>query len=384
MALLKKKEFEQPANVKSKYCVSIFIPTHRAGKEVIESHDRLKLKKKTQELENSLEEKGLNGREREPYISNLKKLLNDSDFWRHQSDGLSVFITKDDFKYYSLPLYFDEYIYISEEFYLKPLLNLFNTDKKFFMLGLSLHDTKLYEATKYEIEQLEVEALTPENLIDTVGGDFKEKVLQMRTGQTGMDGAMYHGHNMAKDFKEEEVEKYLRNVDKGLNEVLREEKAPLVIFGDKNIGDTFKNLSNYKYIHDNILSPNANNVDLFFLHEKAKELLQDYFEKEFQEKINQFPELQRKGKASEALNEIIPASLNGKIDTLFVKQGEILPGKVDENELKIEIDSEINDENQCLLNLAAIQTFKQGGKVYVLHKNDMPGNKKTANAIYRY
>lgn len=384
MALLKKKEFEQLANVKSKYCISIFIPTHRAGKEVIESHDRLKLKKKTQELETRLEEKGLNEREREPYISDLKKLLDDSEFWRHQSDGLSVFITKDDLKYYSLPLYFDEFLYISEEFYLKPLLNLFNTDKKFFMLGLSLHDIKLYEATKYEIVQLEADALTPENLTDAVGKDFKEKVLQMRTGQSEAGGAVYHGHNMAKDFKEEEVEKYLRNADKGLNEVLREEKAPLVIFGDKNIANTFKNLSNYKYIHDNILSPDANNVDLFFLHEEAKELLQDYFEKEFQKKMNQFPELHRKGKASDALNEIIPASVNGKIDTLFVKQAETLPGKVDENELKIEIDSKISDENQCLLNLAAIQTFKQGGKVYVLHEDEMPGNKKTVNAIFRY
>jgi hypothetical protein len=384
MALLTKKEFEKLANVKSKYCISIFIPTHRAGKEVIESHDRLRLKKKTQELENNLEEKGLNVKEREQYLSGLKKLLDDSDFWRHQSDGLAVFITKDDFKYYRLPLYFDEYIYVSEEFYLKPLLNLFNSNKKFLLLGLSLHDTKLYAAKKHEIEEIKVDALTPENLLDAVGEDFKEKILQMRTGQTGMNGAMYHGQNMAKDLREEEIEKYLRKVDEGLHEVLREEKSPLVIFGDKNIGNTFKNLSKYKYIHEEILSPNANNVDLFLLHEKAKEQLKDYFEKEYNEKVKAFPELNSKGKASDELNEVIPAALNGKIDTLFVKRGETLPGTVDENELKIEIDAEIKDGNQCLLNLAAIQTFTQGGKVYVLSEDDMPGNRKTANAVYRY
>ena len=105
----------------------------------------------------------------------VEKLLDDSNFWRHQSEGLALFISKDFFRSYTLPVDFGELSYISNHFYLKPLVPLFSGDERFYLLSLQPDKVRLFEATRYRCDEIDIEDKVPSQLEDRVGHDFEER-----------------------------------------------------------------------------------------------------------------------------------------------------------------------------------------------------------------
>lgn len=105
MKLITKKQIESLHEIHEPYCISIFIPTHRAGNEVLKKQDSLSLKNQLKEVTKKLEGHGLTQLEIENRLRPLKNVLSDGDFWRHQSDGLALFLTKDVYEKFSLPIF---------------------------------------------------------------------------------------------------------------------------------------------------------------------------------------------------------------------------------------------------------------------------------------
>jgi hypothetical protein len=54
MSLITKKEIVELHDVNQENCISIFIPTHRAGKKVLQQEDSLALKNQLKEVKNKL------------------------------------------------------------------------------------------------------------------------------------------------------------------------------------------------------------------------------------------------------------------------------------------------------------------------------------------
>ncbi|HDQ74019.1 MAG TPA: hypothetical protein ENN19_18270, partial [Chloroflexi bacterium] len=142
--------------------VSLFMPTHRAGRELEQDPIRLKnlLREAEQRLQDkalqdkALQGKGLQGKDlRSPDVREMLKpaqrLLQEPGFWRNQSDGLAVFFTPETFHYYRLPLPFEELMVISNRFHLKPLLPFFASDGHFYILALSQNQIRLLEGTRH-------------------------------------------------------------------------------------------------------------------------------------------------------------------------------------------------------------------------------------------
>src|SRR5665648_1097914 len=68
-------------------CVSIFMSTHRSGREI--QQDPLRLKNLLARAENELRTSGLRGPDAAFVLEPGGELLSDGDFWRHQQDGLA-------------------------------------------------------------------------------------------------------------------------------------------------------------------------------------------------------------------------------------------------------------------------------------------------------
>ena len=126
MKLVTKDELKKLIEKNNGSFVSIFLPTETAGKEV--DQGRIRLKNLIKESEDGLKKTGMLDKAIRKLLSPLEKLTNDSMFWSHQSEGLAIFISNDDFFYYQLPLKFDELVMVSNRFYIKPLLPLFNNN----------------------------------------------------------------------------------------------------------------------------------------------------------------------------------------------------------------------------------------------------------------
>lgn len=74
----------------------------------------------------------------------------------------------------------------------------------------------------------------PESLADILRRDDAEKQLQFHTGTSGGGGggrpAIFHSHGSEEDLKED-ILRYFRQIDRGVEELLKGQRAPLVLAG---------------------------------------------------------------------------------------------------------------------------------------------------------
>src|SRR5438552_2635443 len=92
-------------------CVSIFMPTHRAGQEI--QQDPIRLKNLLKKAEEGLVQEGLRAAEARELLEKVHPLLIDQFFWRHQDHGLAVFLSPKTFRRYRLPIAVEEKVVVN-------------------------------------------------------------------------------------------------------------------------------------------------------------------------------------------------------------------------------------------------------------------------------
>ncbi len=384
MAMINEKEFKRLADHKNDVCVSIFIPTQRAGKEVLEEKNKKHLNSEWTQVKKELKSKGVDDNKIEKIGKPIEELISNRDFWRHQSDGLAVFASPEFFENYTLPVNFEAYHYISKEFYVKPLVPAMTGDGKFNILSVQLDDVKLFEATKFSIAPVEVEDLTPSRLEDRVGYDYKEKALQYRTQGEDGEKTQFHGHGGSERDVKEEIKQFFRAVDQGLKEYLHKDNLPLIVACQDYLFPIYKDANTYNHLIDDVVSGNPNDYDMLGLHEKALKVAEPHLNKVRDEKMEKYKELSKTENTTSAVSDIIPAIYQGKVDTLFIENRAELWGEYNEDKMKVNFSDNKENGNVSLLNLAAKKTIEMGGKVYLVEHQFMPEKESKMNALFRF
>lgn len=383
--MINKEEILELASIHKPLCVSIFIPTHRAGLETLDGTDKIALKNQIKHVRQQLENAHKSQEEIKAFLKPAVQLLENTEFWREQSDGLALFLTKEDFFKFSLPIRFNEFSYVSQEFYLKPIMPLFGEPATFYLLKLQMEEVKLFECSKHTIQEIIINDLVPSQLEDRVGYDYKEKGIQFRTGQGNGGNGTFHGHEDLSTEKKEELSRFFSAVDKGIHSVVHDDQnIPLLVACHDFHFPIFKNVSNYYSLHDQHISGDLHNSNVFLIHEKACEILKPYFDQDQQEKLKMLEDSLHTGKASLNLDEIIPAAVDGKIDTLFISPDFEIYGVYNQEEREVKKRDKKDSASVALLNLAAINVLEKGGEVYLLDEENLPEEMKGVGALYRY
>jgi hypothetical protein len=85
------------------------------------------------------------------------------------------------------------------------------------------------------------------------------------------------------------------------------------------------------------------------------------------------------------LIDIIPASVEGRVDTLFICQGKDQYGRYDQEKREVIVDEDPGKLYRAsLYNMAAVNTLRNGGWVYLSAPGDMPLKNTNMNALMRY
>ncbi|MEZ4690265.1 MAG: hypothetical protein R3A12_08800 [Ignavibacteria bacterium] len=61
-------------------------------------------------------------------------------------------------------MHFEEFSYVSNEFYLKPLMPFFNDDGMFYLLTLKADEVKFYEGARDSITEIRIDDLVPSRI----------------------------------------------------------------------------------------------------------------------------------------------------------------------------------------------------------------------------
>lgn len=387
MKTINKEDIRRLHEIKSDRFISIYIPTHKAGEAVNNGKDIIVFKNQIQKLKNDLQDKGMAEPAAKEYLKEGYKLIDNTSFWHNQSDGLVVFIADDFFEFYNVPYAFAESTMISNAFNLKDLMPVLHGDGRYYVLTLSLNKIRFFEATKHTISQINLPEDMPRNLEE--GMKYTEVLsnVQKRQGATsGVSNTVYHGQG-ADDKRDDFVlEDYLRDVAKGIFDVVKEENAPMVLYGTEKIKHLYREANHYNHLLEKSIEGNPDDVKPNEIKNKSWEIVKDLFSKNRDNHIRKYNELAGTGRTSYDITKIVPAAANGRVEALFVAQGNQVWGQFNESDQSVLVKEHKSEGDYCLLNKAATDTFVNGGEVYTLDRENLPEYSVDSPmvAIYRY
>ncbi|MDM3858072.1 MAG: hypothetical protein PT120_25065 [Aphanizomenon gracile PMC649.10] len=369
-------------------CVSLYLPMEKLGGET--RQNPIRFKNLIREAENRLDEMGLRHAETVNLLKPAMELDN-TDFWEIQNQGLVIFSSPNLFRYYCLPISCPQLVVVGKNFHIKPLLNLINNDGKFYILALSQNHVKFYSGTRYKLEEIAVENM-PQNLAETLLEDEFQKGVQHRVGTprsvsyAAQQPGSVHGQGSSdREKHEREILNFCYAVDTALHETLRDEKAPLILAGVDYLLPIYQKANTYPHFLETGITGNVELLKTQELNQAAWEIVAPLFQQEYEDLMAVYLQLagEESNKIANDIKTIVPAAYYQRVDTLFVPEKEYIWGKFDLPTATVELHPEPAPEDEDMLDFAVIHTMLNGGKVYSLEPEAMPGGVKVA-AICRY
>jgi hypothetical protein len=356
--------------------VSVYMPTHKHEPGV--QQDPIRFKNLITEAENKLKEKHVDIDSIRSIKEKADELLSNPMFWRHNDEGLAVFITPDTIEYFKVPIKFAEQAYVDEFFLITPLIRMITLEGSFNVLALSQKNVRLLSCTRNTVEQIElIEA--PHSMEKFREFDVYQRSVQQHSGQ-GKGTPIFHGHGGGDD-DQKVISEYLKTIENEVTSIMRKENDPLILIGVENAVAHYEKVNHYSRLVDHPVTTNPDPLSDEQLLQKGWEQIQNHFLKDMYQDLENLNDLKGTDKISMDVHEIVENSYYGKTDTLFVQSDEQNWG-VFEPEVRNTEESNKPSGKTDLLNLAALYTLEHGGDVYTICEQEAFSNQIAA--IYRY
>jgi hypothetical protein len=386
MQLISQQEIQSLIRKNGGFCVSIFLPTVRAGDT---QQNKIRLKNLLRTAEQRLEEHGIRGPEAAELLKPARTLLDDQTWWEHQEEGLAVFIANDVFKTFRLPIAFRELVAVEKRFHLKPLFPLFNGDGHFYILCLTKRDIRLFSCYRFSVQEVDLGEM-PRTFTEVMG-ELTRRYTQFQastSSKTVSRSPIFPGHGTGEDDYKAEMQKFFKLVDNNLEHLAVDvdRDAPFVLAGVEYVLPRFKEVTRLPHVMDEALTGNPDGLSPEELHDRAWEIVEPYFLEDRRKAAERFGDLQGTGRAAWDIREILPAAYDGRVDSIFTARGVRIWGTYDPQKREVRFQEEQNaqsDGSEDLLDRAAVQTFLHGGKVFAVEQQEVPKGYAAA-AVFRY
>jgi hypothetical protein len=368
-----------------KWCVSLYIPTHRAGRE--QQEDPIRLKNLLAEAETKLLANGLRRPEAQKLMRPAEELLWSKDFWQHPADGLAIFLTNDFHKIYRLPLQFKELLSIGTSFHLKPLLPVLGRGIQFYTLAVSLKNVRLFEANADTISEIPLNF--PVSMEEALRLEEGERSFNMltgspRSGEGRVGAGSLHGHGVDDDEKKD-ILRFFQSVNQGLNDVLDDKNVPMVLAGVDYLLPIFREATSYQNLLEDAIVGNPDRENIRELHQKAWKIVRPIFEESQKKAFEKFEQLhgQQSPLAVQDIQAAVKAAVVGQVETIFVPLGAQRWGRYDAENHNVILNDNPKPEDEDLFDFAATQTLLNSGQVFAVPPDQIPGGGEIA-ATLRY
>ena len=398
--------------------LSITMPTHRAGAEGLRE-DGIRFRNCVGKAEDLLKEHGVTGIRLQSTVEPLKELEGDELFWEHQAEGLAIFLApppvddakgKPTFRRFRLPHAVAEEVVAGDRFEVLPLVPMTNGGGRFFVLGVSQNRVRLLEGTRGTLAERDP-AVLPDNLRDALMIDEYQSYLGFRSDAPGgspADGgkqAIYHGHGAGNQstVKEQELTEYFRRIGAGLEEFFRDPtpredtgepvppgayRPPVIFAGVDYLFPMLREAWDYPNLLGEAVHGNVDAMAVADLHAKAWPIAEMFFETPIEKERTRYLETKDSSVVSDDLGEILEAAKIGRVETLFVADGERVTGTLAGAEglpVAGHADAPGNPQTEGinLLSVAAGDVLSNSGRVFVVPRDRVP-HEATVAATFRY
>jgi hypothetical protein len=227
----------------------------------------------------------------------------------------------------------------------------------------------------------------PDGIAESLQYDDKHYQLQFHTGTAAGSGdrpAMYHGQGVGTDDRKDDILRYFQDVDRGLATILTQPETPLILAGVDYLLPIFREATAYRWVMQEALTGNPDTLRADELHAKALPIVRPVLEQNQREAEAKYREQAGRGLTAVGVEAVVPAAAYGQVETLFVALDERCPGVFDRNANRVTLLETGAQGSEDLLDLAAVETLRNGGSVYAVQRERLPDAHAAIAALLRY
>ncbi|GIG40600.1 baeRF3 domain-containing protein [Cellulomonas phragmiteti] len=354
--------------------VSLFLPTHVRGAET--RQDPIRLKNLVTQAREDLQAAGLDAGEAEQFLAPASELVGERPFWQEQGEGLALFLDGDGVVVHKLPVPVAEEVTVGAGYRVRPLLPALSADGAFDVLTLTSEECHLYGASRFALEEDDASDLPGH--IDTEEGesDYQNPVqaspvARPRTGSVDISNAQVYGDSPA-EWSKNRVVRYADKVATAMDARSATRPVPVVVVADAEVGGHFRKFSGLGDLLVGHVEVNPQGLDRRQLHEAAYEAARPYLDAGRAAAVERLRELQGSGDARAVtdVEDVVRAAAQGRVDTLLLTPGEPVWGSYDAASDGVRTSGVDTSQRRDLLDLAATETLRNGGRVHVLDEDE--------------
>lgn len=294
--------------------LSIYIPTTRQSNSDTLHQDKTRLKNVFAQAKQTSKghEKFFKTAENE-----IKKLINDIAFWKHQDRGLAVFIS-DNRPLHPIPLPYavTEFSDFSKQYRVAPLLLQDSLARDFYLLDCNLSRPRLLKSLGNTLEEVEVENMPASFEEEFAHVEYKQQ-LQHRGAPRDSAGAnAFHAHDPS-DNLNKDIEKYLSDIAKVIDDHLRDKSTPLIVAGTIKRASFLRSKIKYSSLVESVIEGDYSSSNPQELYDLAKPVAEDHHSTQRQAQVEVIAKADPRLVAT-GLGEIAKAIDANRAETLFV------------------------------------------------------------------
>jgi len=364
-------------------CVSAYVPTVRAGAE--KQENPIQFKNVLRDAEERLTQAGMRGPDARALLAPGRDLLEDRLFWQYQGEGLAVFAAPEFFRYYRLPIPVQAQVTVDQHFHLRPLLPLLTGDGRFFVLALSQKRFRILECTRDHYRLLHQEEVPNDNE-DGLEYAKQTEQLQLHPGKPERRGerlALQHGQGTQVDDKKDRRLRYFHDVDARVHVMLPTGRTPLILVAIDSFFPLYREANAHPMLLEEGVKRDPESLSDQEVHQLAWPVASTVFDRDRQKAWSQYNQVVGVGRTSTDPAEIVLAAWDGRVNTLFVAERAQVWGHFDPQKRTVQVSQVPGEGVQDLIDLAALQTLRHDGPVYVEPTQNIP-NQQALAAFFRY
>lgn len=356
-----KKTLERLSNITAPVCVTLVLRTHKSHPD--NEKDVILLKNMIVDTNRRLQ-KEYGFEIAKKYTEKLQKLAEEIDY-RHNDNGLMLFVNDDIAEYLRLPIKLHDRIILDSTFATRPIIRALQRSTDYYILVLTKGKARLIEASS-----------------DAVVKEFEDKGFPAEDKEslsvsTSESSKALRVSNINQEF--------FNQVDKLVNNIRKENPLRVIIHSEEiNYHDYLKEADNPNTILGRVLLKNfdekaGNIVKYIWPHVEDLTLARN------RSRISELDQAISNGKYLTDLNDIWEAVQKGRGRTLFVEEGFLQPAK-NENGVLTPINSDdISDKNHIndVVDDMIEFNLKFGGDVVFMPKESLKDFNKMA-LVTRY
>jgi hypothetical protein len=364
--------------------VSIYIPIETAGPATREN--AIRFKNAVREAEGLLIALMPRAEEARRLLDPVRALEDDREFWENQGRGFVAFVDAEGATTFRLPFEAPEVVSVSQVFHLKPLLPFFTENASYFLLDLNLNRVRLYRADRNEIDEVVVPNL-PSNLDAALWPDQWQDQQQFHTTSAGVNergtSVTHSSGDEGQGRRKEDILRFFQMIDAALMPMLAEERRPLVVACVPYLRPLYDEANNYSNVLEDTATQDPEASGPEDIAKRSWPIVSSYLaSRELQDRERYGNQLSA-GRAVSAIDRIVAASIEGRVDTLWVSMQDEVWGRVDEETNVITVHTQRQPGDFDLLDRAAVQALKAGARLYTVDRERVP-DRSIAAAMLRY